>query len=131
MEAIETTREVKVPSGKHTVVARNFLTGADRRKNRRLIWTLSEEGKGRSADALEAAENALVLELIVSVDDKKEGDPVEGSDQPFSLVAWLEGLQATDYDFMIDLINEIAGGLDKKKEVISAGSTQTSSEEEK
>ena len=130
MDAVSKTREVKTPTGR-TIVAQNYLTGADRRRNRRLIWQLSEEGKGRTAEALEAAENALVVELIISIDGKKEGDPVQGSDQPFSLVAELEAMQADDYDFMIDLINEIAAGLDKKKEATSGGSTAASSTEQK
>ena len=47
METIEDTQSLTTPSGKHTLVAKTYLTGADKRSNRKLILQITEGGKGR------------------------------------------------------------------------------------
>ena len=119
MNPLSETKEVTTPSGEHTITHRAYLTGEDRRTNRRLLIRLSEEGKIRNAEAIEEAENALINQVILSVDGTKE-----------TIVEKVLQMRAEDYDFVIDLVNEIASGVDKKKEKTSDSSTKTSSTEE-
>lgn len=120
MNTLDETKELTTPTGLHKITVRAYLTGVDRRANRKLIWDLSKEGRGDTIEALEAAENALIGQILLSLDGSSE-----------SVLERTLALPAQDYDFVIDTVNEIAVGLDKKKEVISDGSTLTSSTAEK
>jgi hypothetical protein len=114
MEPLKDTQELTTPSG-HRVIARTYLTGADKRANRRIILDMSSDGKP-TADAIDTAENSLISQVIVSIDDVSE-----------DVVDKVLSLPGADYDFIIDTINEVAAGVDKKKEVTSAGSIKTTS----
>lgn len=119
MNTLDEIKELTTPTGLHRIKVRAYLTGVDRRANRRLIWTLSQEGKGDSIEALEAAENALIGQIVLEVDDSTE-----------DILEKVLKMPAEDYDFVITTVNEIAIG-DKKKAVSSDGSTPTSSTEER
>lgn len=111
---------VKTPSGEHTLEHRAYLTGEDVRANRRLFLQLNDEGKGKTVEALEASEDALINEIIISLDGSTD-------DIPGRVIK----MRASDYYFVVELVNSISKGIDEKKEVTSAGSTPTTSEGEK
>lgn len=100
---MEDRKTVQTPSGEHSVVMRTFLTGEDKRNNRRLILSFTD-GEKIGAEKIEAAENALLTQVIVEID---------GS--PDDIVGRVVKMKIEDYDFLIDAVNEVAGG-NKKKE---------------
>lgn len=106
MNPIDDRKTIKTPTGEHEIVMRTFLTGADKRSNRRLILSLTKDN-APGADAIEAAENALLTQVIISID---------GDEDKEKIVATVVAMKVEDYDFLIDAVNEVAGGSDKKKE---------------
>lgn len=111
---------VKTPSGEHTLEHKAYLTGEDVRTNRRLFLKLNDEGKGGKVEALEASEDALMNEIIVSIDGSTE-----------DITSRVVKMRAQDYLFVLGLVNDISRGIDEKKEKTSDGSTPTTSEGEK
>lgn len=123
MNTLPETIELKTPSGEHTILFRAYLTGEDVRANRRHIVALKEDPEIKGVRLIEEAENQMMRLLIKQIDGQDVGEDVIGAVTKF---------RAEDYEFVIDKINEAAGGgLDKKKEATSGGSTETSSKEGK
>lgn len=120
MEIIPETTTVTTPIQKHVIVARSFITGTERRSNRRFLLALNDETDSQTIDRLEKAEDHLLNLIIISIDGNEE----EKSQKVLAM-------HADDYDFVIKLVNQAVaeGGLDKKKELISNGSTENSSKE--
>ena len=114
------TQELKTPSGEHTILAKSYLIGEDRRASRRMLLKLADEGKSRTVEGIEEAENSLMLQVVIQIDGSSE-----------NIVERVLKMRIADYDFVMDLVNEIASGMDKKKEVTSVGNTETTSEEQK
>lgn len=118
MNTIDETKEVKTPSGEHVLLVRNYLTGEDRRENRRFILKLNEDGKSATVEGIEEAENFLLKKVILEIDGKKE-----------NVIDTVLKMRSDDYDFVVELVNEVSSGLSKKKEKISNGSTDHTLEE--
>ena len=112
----EETKEIELPSGSHKVLVRGYITGEDRRANRRLLVKLSEESKEDRVAIIEAAENALLSQIVLELDGN--GD---------DLIDRILKLPADDYDLIIDTVNEVAEGFDAKKKRTLAGNTVSSS----
>lgn len=122
MDYIDETKELKTPSGL-SIIVRAYLTGEDRRANRRLVLRLAAEGLGDKVEGIEQAENEQIKLIVKELDGSAE-----------DIVERVIKLRAADYDFVMETVSSVANGtfsLDKKKEVMSGGSTETSSEEEK
>jgi hypothetical protein len=117
MDIPSEVKKVTTPSGAHVIEHKAYLTGEDVRSNRRLFLRLNEEGKGKTVDALEASENALMSEIILTIDGSAD-------DIPGRVVK----MRASDYYFIIELVNSVSKGIDEVKEETSGGSTPTSSE---
>lgn len=117
MEIPSETKVLKTPSGRHDVVVRSYITGVERRANRRFLFELKEEDRASIA-TIEKAEDMLLRQIVVSVDGHSE-----------DVVERVLGMEGKDYDFIITAINDIAVGGDDKKKVTSPGSTETSSVE--
>lgn len=119
METLNETIELKTPSGEHTVVLKPWFTGADIRDNRRYIMTLKDREEMSGPEVIEVAENQLIKLIVLSLD---------GSDE--NILERILKMRSNDYEFIIEKVNEASSdGLDKKKEAISDGSTQPTSEE--
>lgn len=116
MEIPTETKVLITPVGQHKILVRSYLTGEDRRANRRLILQLMDEGKSGKVEALEAAEDATMKQVIIDIDGDKE-----------NIVERVLKMQADDYGFVIDAVNEIVNGLPKKKEETSDGNISHSS----
>lgn len=117
----QATREVETPSGEHKVVLREYLTGQDRRENRRLAMKLSKEkDDSNPVSVLEQAEDALVRKVVVSIDGKSQPE----IDPAVEILGWVAG----DYDFIMDEVNAVSDRLPEKKETTSDGSTPITSE---
>lgn len=114
----EEKKEIELPSGSHKVLVRGYITGEDRRANRRLLIKLSEDSAEDRVSIIEAAENALLKQVVLELDGN--GDDV---------VERVLKLPADDYDKVIDLVNEITEGFDAKKKRTLAGNTANSSTE--
>ena len=117
MEPLNETKELKTPSGVHTITVKAYLTGVDRRAYRRTILTIASEEKGKTVDGVEEAENAMITQLVLAVDGSKE-----------DIINQVLNMRADDYDFVIQTVNEIVEGMSKKKESTSDGNTSLSSE---
>lgn len=119
MDYIEDTKKIETPSGIKLII-RQYLTGEDRRANRRLVMRLADEGKGASVDGLEEAENEQIKIVVKEIDGSAE-----------NIVERVIKMRADDYDFVMETVQAVVNGtfiLDKKKEVTSGGSTETSLE---
>ena len=120
MNTIENEKELITPSGDHKLLVRTYLTGEDRRANRRMILKINDEGKSATVEGIEEAENFMIKEIILKVDGSNE-----------DIVEKVLKFKAEDYDFIVDTVNEISKGMTKKKEKISDGSTENSAPGEK
>lgn len=120
MDTPQETKELKTPTGEHTILIKSFLTGEDRRANRRLILKINDDGKGETVEGIEEAEDGLIKQIVLKVDDSEE-----------DIIPRILKFKAEDYDFVFKTITDISQGLDKKKESTSSGSTNPSSEEQK
>lgn len=107
MNPLEETKTLETPVGKQKVEFKAYLTGKDIRENRRMLVRLADEGKAKSVDALDESENALISQIVLSVDGNKEG-----------VLDTVLGMHAEDYNFVLENVNDIAQGVSKKKEVI-------------
>lgn len=123
MNIPEDTKELKTPSGEHTILVKAYLTGEDRRAARRVILKVSSEDRGKTVEGIEEVENHMMSQIVLKIDD---------SDQ--DIVDRVLKMKAEDYDFVVETINQISQGklvADEKKEEKSDGSTKASSEGEK
>lgn len=120
METISETKTLKTPSGEHTIIVKSYLTGEDRRAARRVILKMYDDGKNGKVEGVEEVENDAITRVVLEVDGSSE-----------NVVERVLKFRADDYDFIIDTVNQISEGMDKKKEKKSGTSTKTSSEEEK
>lgn len=111
---------LKTPTGEHSLTVKAYLTGEDRRASRRVVLRINDEGKGETVEGIEEMENSLINQIVLKVDDSNE-----------NIVDRILKFKAQDYDFVLETINSIANGLDKKKESTSSGSTSPSSTEQK
>lgn len=120
MNIIESEKELITPTGEHKLLVRAYLSGEDRRANRRMILKLNDEGKTAKVEGIEEAENFMIEQIILSIDGKSE-----------DIVNQVLKFKAEDYDFVVDTVNDISRGMTKKKEKISDGSTESFAEGEK
>lgn len=120
VDIIPETKEIKTPVGGQTLLVRSYLTGEDRRANRRLLIQLAEEQKQSSIDGIEASEDALLTQVVKAID---------GSDE--NIVGRVLKMHAKDYDFVMEYVAEVVGGMSEKKNQTSDSSTPTTSTEER
>ncbi len=118
MNIIDETKELVTPSGLHKLLVRAYLTGEDRRQNRRMILRINDEGKSAKVEGVEEAENFLIEKVILKIDGKDS-----------DIVKHVLEMRADDYDFVVDTVNEVSQGMTKKKEKISDGNTKNILEE--
>jgi len=97
------TKVLELPSGKKATL-KAYITGADKRANRRLILSLGETDTNR-ADVLEAVENKNIEQIVLELDGTKE-----------NIVERVVGLPAADYEAILEAVAEVVSGMDKKKE---------------
>ena len=98
---------------------RSYLTGKDKRDYRKVLVDLNRDGKAGTAEALDAAENLMIVSIV------KE---IEGSTE--NIVDRVIAMPAPDYDLVLEQVAEVFNGLDKKKETTSDTSTKTSDKDE-
>lgn len=120
METIPETKEIKTPSGEHTILVKSYLTGEDRRSARRTILDVHEQGIGTKVEGIEKVENETILRVVLKIDGDDQG-----------IINRILSFRDTDYDFIVDTVNEITNGTDKKKLKSSDTNTETTSAAEK
>lgn len=117
---MENEREVKVPSGGHSLIVKSYLTGFDKREYRRKLIELGQKSTDENRVQIEDEFDNYKIEKVVKAVDGSSDD----------IVNKVLGMKAEDYNFVQGIIDELIIGLTKKNEAPSSTSTQTSSEEE-
>lgn len=105
------TKTIQTPSG-HKVELYTYITGREKRAivgsylNSGIDFDSSNEKiKGINAKMIDEAQNVTINSIIVSVNGHRNGDDING--KAFSVVDAVLDMHATDYEFVINELNEI------------------------
>lgn len=106
------TKFFTTPVGKNKIEVKTYITGREKRAivgaylNKGLDYNAgTEDIKGINASVVDDAQNITINTIIVSVDGNKNGDIV--ADKSFSVVDAVLDMHATDFDFIINELNEV------------------------
>ena len=116
------TVEYKLKSGNHVVTLKEYLTGREKRSIKNALWTGKSmkisDGKGESdpvaMDQIDASTDKTIELMVVAIDGKSEGNLLE------TILDWRE----SDYDDLLEKIEELTGSVEDSKKESGAGTTK-------
>lgn len=92
--------------GGQTLEMRPFITG---RQAEALTLGRTQGDDKDTAKNMTTAHKCIEL-VVVSVGGKKDGDPVDGSDKPFSVLEAILDMPFADYTEVVEKVTELAYG---------------------
>lgn len=114
------TRETKkITIGAYELEVKTYLTGREKRALMSVFLgknlTVSPDGAnvaGLDAEVVAAAQDLTFKTVIVSIGGHKDGDMIEGKEEPFSIVDTVLDMHGDDFDAVVKAVNDITKATD-------------------
>src|SRR3712207_477168 len=104
MSTARTTRSFKTGGGTDVVLF-DYITG---REAQEIAALASQKVEGKSEyDMQITANNAAIAKFIVSLNGKRQGDPVEGAEKPFDIVTAVLDLPLAEFSEVSQAVSDL------------------------
>ena len=110
------TKTFATPIGKQEVIINAWLTGREKRELTNIFLkgdlkfnTESNNVSGIDFSLVDKEQDLAWKLVVVSIDGKKEGDTIEGSEKKFSVVEAILDMRSEDYDEIVRQVNGVKG----------------------